>query len=105
MQTTMRSQLRTIRLLTAALLGGAALSILPSSASAQFGRNKVQFDEFDFQVMESDHFDWHFYPVQAEAVRDVARMGERWYERFARTFQHEFESSKPVILYANHPDF
>ncbi|MSR21906.1 MAG: peptidase S9 [Gemmatimonadetes bacterium] len=94
-----------IRLLTATLLSGVALSSLPASASAQFGRNKVQFDDFTFQVMESDHFDWHFYASEAEAVADVARMGERWYERFARTFQHEFEETKPVILYADHPDF
>ncbi len=101
----MRSQLRMIRLLTATLLSGAAFSFLPASAEAQFGRNKVQFDDFAFRVMESDHFDWHFYEAGAEAMRDVARMGERWYERFARTFQHEFEETKPVIIYADHPDF
>ena len=32
-------------------------------------------------------------------------MGERWYERLARTFQHDFEAKKPIILYADHPDF
>ena len=80
--------------------------LLPSDAVAQyFGRNKVQFDDFDFQVLESEHFDWHYYPEESEAVMDAIRMGERWYERFARTFQHDFESSKPVILYSDHPDF
>jgi Tol biopolymer transport system component len=84
----------------------AVLSALPASLSAQyFGRNKVQFDDFDFQRVESDHFDWHYYPEEEEAVYDAVRMGERWYERFARTFQHEFEDRKPIILYADHPDF
>jgi hypothetical protein len=104
MVTTMRTQVRMIRLSTA-LLGGMALAFLPSSAAAQFGRNKVQFDDFEFRVMESAHFDWHFYEEESDAVGDLARMGERWYERFARTFQHEFEASKPIILYADHPDF
>jgi Tol biopolymer transport system component len=90
-------------LLPAILLG--ALAALPMQVEAQFGRNKVQFDDFEFRVLESDHFDWHFYDEEAEAVADIARMGERWYERFARTFQHEFEDTKPVILYADHPDF
>ncbi|MGE0159710.1 MAG: peptidase S9 [Gemmatimonadales bacterium] len=100
----MRSLLRrTTFLLPAILLGVQAAS--PTPVEAQFGRNKVQFDDFDFRVMESDHFDWHFYEEEAAAVGDVARMGERWYERYARTFQHEFEESKPVILYADHPDF
>jgi Tol biopolymer transport system component len=102
---TMRSVNPKTRLLTTALGAALVWLLLPSQAEAQFGRNKVQFDEFDFQILETEHFDWHFYPVEAEAVEDAARMGERWYERFARSFQHEFEQSKPIILYADHPDF
>jgi len=88
------------------LVALSCLAALPAGAEAQyFGRNKVQFDAFDFHVLASDHFDWYYYPVEREAVLDATRMGERWYERLARTFQHEFEASKPVILYADHPDF
>jgi Tol biopolymer transport system component len=102
----MRSPISTTRnLLAAAALAMVGLTSLPLDAAAQFGRNKVQFDDFDFKIMETDNFDWYFYPQAAVAVEDAARMGERWYERFARTFQHEFEERKPVILYADHPDF
>ncbi len=84
----------------------AALSLLPEPGEAQyFGRNKVQYDSFGFQVMKTPHFDIHYYPEAAVAIEDAARMSERWYERLARTFQHEFERPKPVILYADHPDF
>ncbi len=94
------------RTMLGAALAAAALASIPQSGSAQyFGRNKVQFDDFEFKVLRTDHFDFHYYPEETEAVLDAARMGERWYERFARTFQHEFEQSKPVILYADHPDF
>jgi len=87
-------------------LAGAVLASVPQPGSAQyFGRNKVQFDDFDFQVLRTEHFDVHFYPEETAAVEDAARMAERWYERFARTFQHEFEQTKPIILYADHPDF
>ena len=57
---------------TGALVSLVALSALPSSASGQsyFGRNKVHFDDFDFQILETDHFDIHFYPEEAEAVED-----------------------------------
>jgi hypothetical protein len=80
--------------------------LLPTSASAQyFGRNKVQYEDFDFRVMSLPHWDLYFYPGQEESIQDVARMSERWYERFARTFQHEFERTKPLIIYADHPDF
>ncbi|MFW6199615.1 MAG: peptidase S9 [Gemmatimonadota bacterium] len=87
------------------VLSGVAF-LFPAPADAQyFGRNKVQYETFDFDVLRTPHFDIHFYPEEAEAVEDMARMSERWYERFARNFQHEFEERKPLILYADHPDF
>jgi hypothetical protein len=79
--------------------------VVPTSASVQFGRDEVQFADFDLQVLPSDHFDWHFYPEEAAAVEDAVRMGERWYERLSRSFQHEFEETIEVILHADNPDF
>ncbi len=84
----------------------AALAVLAVPVDAQyFGRNKVQYDRFDFRVLQTPHFEIHFYPEMAPAIEDVARMSERWYERLARAFQHEFEERKPLIFYADHPDF
>jgi Tol biopolymer transport system component len=80
--------------------------LLPVTVEAQyFGRNKVQYDDFDFQVIETPHFDIYYYPEKEEAIQDVTRMAERWYERLARLFQHEFTERKPLIFYADHPDF
>ena len=91
----------------ALLLGSWGLHALaPEPLAAQyFGRNKVQYEDFDFRVLELPHWDLYFYPGQEESISDIARMAERWYERFARTFQHEFERTKPLIMYADHPDF
>lgn len=101
---------RTPRLRPARVTGLAMLVVgllaVPSPASAQyFGRNKVQYDDFDFRVLETDHFNLHYYEEEAEVIEDLARMSERWYERLARTFQHEFRESKPIVFYADHPDF
>ncbi|MEQ8331495.1 MAG: hypothetical protein RH859_13635 [Longimicrobiales bacterium] len=94
------------RVLTALALAAVTLGSLPAPGSGQyFGRNKVQYDDFDFRILETDHFNIHYYPVEEEAIEDAARMSERWYERLARAFQHEFEARKPLIFYADHPDF
>ncbi len=101
-----RQASRTRYITRSVVMGMALMTMSPAGADGQyFGRNKVQFDNFDFNVSSTDHFDWYYYPVEEDAVFDAMRMGERWYERLARTFQHEFEASKPVILYADHPDF
>ncbi len=79
---------------------------LPEASSAQyFGRNKVQYEQFDFKVLATKNWEIHYYPEAEEAAVDMARMAERWYERFARAFQHEFDRKKPLIIYADHPDF
>ncbi len=79
--------------------------LAPAEAQQYFGRNKVQYDDFDFEVLETEHFEIYYYPEAGVVVEDVSRMAERWYERYARLFQHEFEQPKPLVLYADHPDF
>jgi Tol biopolymer transport system component len=85
---------------------GLVAGMLPVSLEAQyFGRNKVQYEDFDFRVLSTEHFDIYYYPEAEEAIQDAARMAERWYSRLSRVFNHEFRDVKPIILYANHPDF
>lgn len=71
----------------------------PATIEAQyFGRNKVRYDDFVFRVLRTDHLDmYYYYEAQAyQAIQDFGRMSERWYDRLARTFQHEFEQRKPI---------
>ena len=72
---------------------------------AQFGRNKVQYRSFDFDIIRTEHFDVHFYPQEREAAMDGARMAERSYGRLSRLLRHEFRERKPIILYASHAHF
>jgi len=82
------------------------LLAIPEETRAQyFGRNRVQYEEYDFKTLETDHFVFHFYPAEEAAVRDAARMAERWYERHTEVFLHRFDEKKPVIFYANDADF
>lgn len=78
----------------------------PLTAQAQyFGRNRVQYETYDFKTLSTEHFTFHFYPTEEMVVRDAARMGERWYYRHTQAFQHELEERKPVIFYADDVDF
>jgi Tol biopolymer transport system component len=83
----------------------AALTLGGDAAGAQyFGRNKVQYERFDFRIMRAEHLDFYFYPAESLATADAARMGERWYSRLSEIFRHTFDR-KAVVLYADHPDF
>src|SRR6185503_16827260 len=83
-----------------------AAALLPAAAQAQyFGRNKVQYNRFAFQVLKTPHFEIYYYPEEKEAVDHAARLAERWYARLSRTLSHEFTKPQPLILYASHPHF
>jgi Tol biopolymer transport system component len=80
-------------------------AVAPAPLWAQyFGRNKVQYESFDFRILHTDHFDIYWYPAESLATADAARMSERWYTRLSQALTHAF-SKKPIIFYANHPDF
>jgi len=70
-----------------------------------FGRNKIQYEAFDFKTMEAGIFDVLYYPPESLAVRDATRMLQRWRVRLDRVFGNALPGEQPVILYANKPDF
>ncbi|HET7586380.1 MAG TPA: hypothetical protein VFK13_15815 [Gemmatimonadaceae bacterium] len=85
-----------------------ALALLvasPLRAQGYFGKNQVQYDHFDWQVIETEHFLIHYYPAEARAAQDAARMAERAYGRLSRIFNYEFREKKPIILFASRADF
>jgi Tol biopolymer transport system component len=91
-----------VRLAVAVVL----LACLPGGAAAQyFGRNKVEYERFDWRVLKTEHFDIHFYPEEEQGVREAARMAERWYGRLSQVFGREFKERKSIILYADQSDF
>ena len=93
--------------LTASLVFTIAMTLgLPAKADAQyFGRNKVQYDKFKFQILTTEHFDIYYYPEEADAAKQVGRMAERWYVRLSRVLGHSLVGRQPVVLYASHPHF
>jgi Tol biopolymer transport system component len=91
--------------LTVLLVALFLLGLSTVSSAQYFGRNKVQYESFDFKVLATEHFDIYYYPEEEEAVKLAARMAERWYSRLSKLLQHELRGRQPLILYAAHPHF
>ena len=91
------------------LLAPAAVALallMPGVGQAQyFGRNKVPYERFKFEVLRTPHWDVHYYNEEETTARDAARMLERWNTRLSGVLAHPLSKRKPVILYADHPDF
>src|SRR3954453_7561173 len=82
------------------------LVLIASPLQAQyFGRNKVQYQDFNFKVLKTGHFDIYYYPAEELAASQAARMAERWLTRLSTVFHHELSGRQPLILYASPTEF
>ena len=90
-------------------LAGFVLALTGASAlragAQDFGQNKVQYDKFDFKVLQTTHFDIYYYSSETDAAQQVARMAERWNERLSGLFGRQLTGRQTVVLYGSHPEF
>lgn len=54
-----------------------------------FGKNKVQYTDFNWKVMTTDHFNIYFFVEETEVAQAAARIAEDAYPRLAALFNQE----------------
>src|SRR5689334_21709672 len=79
-------------------LGLGLMTARTGGAQNYFGQNQVQYDRFDWQILETEHFQIYYYPEERKATWDAARMAERAYARLSRVLDHQFREKKPIML-------
>lgn len=78
--------------------------ILPAYAQ-EFGRNKPHYEDFNFKVKETEHFDLYHYMKNEEVVKELAKQTEQWYGIHQAILKDTFTKKNPIIFYNNHADF
>jgi WD40 repeat protein len=82
--------------------------ILVTSGSAQFfyfGRNKVQYTEFDWHILKTEHFDIYYYPEMQGLAERGAFFAEESYKVLEQKFNHNVGNRIPLIFYSSHLHF
>ena len=97
--------MRVICVLVRAVAVALCLSLASPAAAQYFGRNKVEYENFDFKVLATEHFDIYYYPQEAAAARMAARLAERWYARLSTLLNHRFDRRQPLVLYGSQAEF
>jgi Tol biopolymer transport system component len=78
----------------------------PAGAQAWFfGKNKVQYKDFDWNILTTPHFDIHFSEGYRDLAARTAIVLEYGYDKLSRDFSHNIAWRIPVILYGSHSDF
>jgi len=82
------------------------LILLTTSASrAQFyyfGQNKVQYTNFNWQVLHTPHFEIYYYPEMIELANQSAKIAEDGYHYLENKFDFNIKERIPLILYSSH---
>lgn len=74
-------------------------------AQAQFGRNKIQYKNLQWQVLTTPHFEIHFYQGSEGFAVRAGLVLEDGYQMLSGKLRTELPWRVPVILYASHNDF
>ena len=81
------------------------LALMVTAAGGQFasfGKNKVQYAEFEWQKMESEHFDIYFFAAEEELATYAAQMAERHFSDLEKKFAHTVQRRVPLVVYSSH---
>lgn len=69
-----------------------------------FGKNKVQYSDFEWRLLESEHFQPHFYEGK-RSWPTCPRRGRGGVSRSAGQVRARGEGADPLIIYSSHQDF
>jgi len=70
-----------------------------------FGKNKVQYTNFDWQYIQSKHFDVYFYEGGRTIAEFVADIAESSYVSLQSDLRYELVDRITIIVYNGHNDF
>ncbi len=85
-----------------------AFLALPATAASQFfyfGRNKVQYTDFDWHVLKTEHFDIYYYTEMKDLAGRGAALAEESYAVLATKFNHNVANRIPLVFYSSHLHF
>jgi hypothetical protein len=81
-----------------------AALLCAETASAQFlpfGRNKIAYGRFDWQILKTAHFDIYYYPEMEDLARRGATFAEQSYSKLEQKFDYSIDHRIPLIFYSS----
>jgi len=70
-----------------------------------FGKNKVQYKNFDWYFIQTENFDIYYYKDEYHLAEFAADVLEDAYQKVKEELRYDLSKRVPVILYNSHNDF
>lgn len=82
-----------------------ALSAAVSAQETYFGKNKVRYKDFDWNYIQTRHFDIYFYEDAYETAKFAATVAESSYVEVTTELNYLVQRRIPLFIYNSHNDF
>jgi Tol biopolymer transport system component len=70
-----------------------------------FGKNKIQYREFKWEIYHSPHFNVYYYKEEEPQLQKVVSFAESGYDQLSRAFNFQIKEPIPLLYYATHSAF
>ena len=70
-----------------------------------FGKNLVKYDDFDWHIYTTDHFEIFYYPELEEHLERVASYAESAYAQVSADLTHDLAGLVPLLVFKTHSEF
>ena len=92
-----------------ALLALAAVLTTTAPAASQttgfFGKNRIQYRDFEWKIYHSPHFDVYYYESEEHLLQKTVSFAESAYDELSRAFDYQIQDPTPLIVYQTHSAF
>ncbi len=86
-----------------------AVGAVAASAQTQFipyyGKNQIRYDNFEWHIYETDHFEIYYYPETEQHLERVAGYAESAYQQISADLKHDLAFRVPMILFKTSSEF
>ena len=81
------------------------LSFMPPMLFGQFGKNKVQYKDFDWYYIQTEHFDIYFSQTGESLAEFTSKAAEEALALIQKSFNYKINNRITVIVYNSQNDF
>jgi Tol biopolymer transport system component len=70
-----------------------------------FGKNRIHYDNFEWHIYTTDHFEIYYYPELEQHLARMAGYAESAYQQISADLKHDLPFKIQLILFKTHSEF
>ena len=97
--------LATVALAVLFVTGSVADAFAQTGYVPYFGKNRIRYDNFKWNIYTTDHFEIYYYPEIEQHIERVTSYAESAYQQVSSDLKHDLAFKVPLVLYKTQAEF